>query len=104
MAVIAFWPLDQTHLSAEDLKHLQDIAHNHNKSVAQVMLRYQIQRGVAVIPFSMEKEGMKDYLNAFNFVLTSDEITTISDMNSDLRINKEEKARNHQYYPFSIPY
>lgn len=57
---------------------LSEIAKNHNKSVAQVVLRWNIQRGVAVIPKSVRKERMIENINVFDFELTQDEMIKIS--------------------------
>ena len=39
---------------------LHTIARKHNKSAAQIMLRYQIQRDVIVIPKSVRGERIKE--------------------------------------------
>jgi len=57
---------------------LSEIAKNHEKSVAQVVLRWNVQRGVAVIPKSTHKERMIENLNIFDFELPQDEMTKIA--------------------------
>jgi len=57
---------------------LSKIAKNHGKTVAQVVLRWNIQRGVSVIPKSTHKERMIENLNIFDFELTQDEMIKIS--------------------------
>ena len=57
---------------------LAQIAHNHNKSVTQVDLRWNIQRGVAVIPKSTHKERMIENINIFDFELTQEEMIKIA--------------------------
>lgn len=56
---------------------LSAIAANHHKSVAQVILRYLLQRKVVVIPKTTHIERMKENLNVFDFTLSTDDMATI---------------------------
>ena len=49
----------------------------HGKSVAQVGLRFLLQRGVVIIPKSTHKERMAENLNIFDFELSADEMAHI---------------------------
>lgn len=53
------------------------IAKEHNKTVAQVILRWHIQRGVAVIPKSTHKERMAENLDVFDFELSAEDMQLI---------------------------
>ncbi len=57
---------------------LGKIAADHNKSPAQVVLRWLFQRGVASIPKSIHKERMKENFNIFDFTLSNDEMNQIA--------------------------
>lgn len=57
---------------------LAQIAAAHDKSTAQVMLRWNLQRGVAVIPKSVHRERMEQNLDVFDFELTADEMAKIA--------------------------
>jgi 2,5-diketo-D-gluconate reductase A len=48
------------------------------KTTAQVMLRWNIQRGIVVIPKSTKKERMEQNLNVFDFVLMNDDMAAIA--------------------------
>lgn len=61
---------------------LKEIGETHNKSVAQVALRFLIQRGVAVIPKSTHKNRMEENFNVFNFELTAEEMGKISGLDT----------------------
>ena len=54
------------------------IAEAHGKTVGQVILRWNIQRGVVVIPKSTHVERIRENFDVWDFELTSDEMTTIS--------------------------
>ena len=61
---------------------LAEIGGAHGKSVAQVILRWLIQRDVVVIPKSVRPERMAENLNVFDFQLTDDEMTRISTLDT----------------------
>lgn len=57
---------------------LVSIAEKHNKSVAQVVLRWLTQRGVVAIPKSVHKERMIENFNIFDFDLSQEDMKNIS--------------------------
>ncbi|KHL97559.1 2,5-diketo-D-gluconic acid reductase [Paenibacillus sp. IHB B 3415] len=57
---------------------LASIAEKHTKSVAQVVLRWLVQRGIVVIPKSVRKERIAENFNIFDFELSADDIGQIS--------------------------
>ena len=61
---------------------LSHIADAHGKSVAQVVLRWLIQRGVVVIPKSVRPERMAQNLDVFDFTLTEDQMSTIATLDT----------------------
>ena len=54
-----------------------DIAQAHGKSAAQVALRWNVQRGVVVIPKSVHKERMAQNFDVFDFTLSEEDMTAI---------------------------
>jgi 2,5-diketo-D-gluconate reductase A len=62
--------------------NLSQIGAAHGKSVAQVVLRWLIQRGVVVIPKSVRPERMAENLDVFDFQLTDEEMTRIAAMDT----------------------
>jgi 2,5-diketo-D-gluconate reductase A len=73
--VEAWGPLGQGQLLNDAV--IAEIAVARGKSVAQVVLRWHIQRGHIVIPKSVHRERMEDNLCVFDFELRDDEVTTI---------------------------
>ncbi|MCR2806029.1 aldo/keto reductase [Paenibacillus soyae] len=61
---------------------LTTIAEKHNKSVAQIVLRWLVQREVVVIPKSVRKERIVENFNIFDFELSADEMGLISTLDT----------------------
>lgn len=61
---------------------LSAIAQAHEKSVAQVVLRWLIQRDVVVIPKSVRPERMAQNLDVFDFALTEEQMTRITTLDT----------------------
>ncbi|MDR6716693.1 aldo/keto reductase [Paenibacillus sp. 2003] len=76
---------------------LVSIAEKHNKSVAQVVLRWLVQRDVVVIPKSVRKERLIENFGIFDFVLSQEEIATISTLDTKeslfMKIDDPEVAK-----------
>ena len=57
---------------------LTDLAAKHRKSVAQVVLRWLIQRGIVVIPKSVHKERMAENIDVFDFTRPPEDMARIA--------------------------
>lgn len=57
---------------------LTAIGEKYGKSSAQVMLRWNIQRGVVILPKSTHIERMEQNFNVFDFTLTDEDMTAIA--------------------------
>ena len=57
---------------------LVNIGKKYGKSAAQVVLRWNTQRGVSIIPKSTHRERIEENLNIWDFTLTDDEMAAIS--------------------------
>lgn len=56
---------------------LQDIGQRYHKTVAQVALRFLLQRDVVVIPKSVHKDRMEENFNVFDFTLSDGDMAAI---------------------------
>jgi diketogulonate reductase-like aldo/keto reductase len=72
-----------------DEKILIELGDKYAKSPAQIILRWDYQRGVATIPKSADENRMKQNLNIFDFNLTDEEIKRINSLNKNLRIGPD---------------
>ncbi|MEM0501280.1 MAG: aldo/keto reductase, partial [Ignisphaera sp.] len=57
---------------------LVSIARKYNKTVAQVILRWLIQRGIVAIPKTVHKERMVENINIFDFELAQEDMEKIA--------------------------
>nr|XP_030709798.1 aldo-keto reductase family 1 member D1 isoform X3 [Globicephala melas] len=64
---------------------LNSLGKKYNKTAAQVVLRFNIQRGVVVIPKSFNPERIKENFQIFDFSLTEEEMKGIEDLNKNVR-------------------
>jgi diketogulonate reductase-like aldo/keto reductase len=65
---------------------LKKIANKYAKTTAQIVLRWNFQRGVVAIPKSSNSERQKENLNIFDFELTAEEIAQICSLDRDERV------------------
>lgn len=91
IAVQAWYPLGGRGHQRELLNDsvLKEIAKKHNKSVAQIILRWHLQRGVIVIPGSSNRAHIIENTELYDFELSDDEMRKIS------KLNRNEK---HDWY------
>lgn len=61
---------------------LKNISEKYNKSVAQVILRWLIQRNIVAIPKSVRKERMVENFNIFDFKLSDDDMQSIAKLDT----------------------
>ncbi len=61
---------------------LTEIGNGHGKSIAQVVLRWLIQRGVVVIPKSVRPDRMAENFQVFDFELSPQEMSAIADLDT----------------------
>ncbi len=61
---------------------LQAIAASHHKSVAQIILRWLVQRGIVTLAKSTRKERMMENISVFDFELSSEDLVAIATLDT----------------------
>lgn len=89
LGALSYVPLD---MASENESVLQqqvviDAGKRLNRSPAQIVLRWGIQRGTAVIPKTINPNRLKENLQLFDFDLNEAEMTAISELNQNRRFN-----------------
>nr|XP_039248178.1 aldo-keto reductase family 1 member B1-like [Styela clava] len=79
---------------------LKTLAAKYKKSVGQIILRYQIQRGITVIPRSTNATRIADNINIFDFELSDEDISSINELDRGIRIMYPDKFSTHKHFPF----
>ncbi|XP_043824044.1 aldo-keto reductase family 1 member C1-like [Dromiciops gliroides] len=83
---------------------LGDIAKKHNRTPAQVALRYQIQRGVVVLAKSFNEKRIKENFQVFDFQLTPEDMKAIDGLNKNFRYLTLSQFKDCASYPFNDEY
>ncbi|TQR20324.1 aldo/keto reductase [Psychrobacillus vulpis] len=83
----AWSPLMQGQLL--DNVELQEIANKYGKSVAQIILRWDLQNGVITIPKSTKEHRITENANVFDFVLTEEDMKQIDSLNQNHRVGPD---------------
>lgn len=73
----AWAPFDEGKRDIFNNPILKEIATKHDKSTAQIILRWNIQRGVIVIPKSVHEARISQNFDIFDFVLSTEDMSEI---------------------------
>ncbi|CAK8576659.1 unnamed protein product [Lathyrus sativus] len=79
-------------VSCLDDQALKNLAEKHKKTVAQIVLRWGIQRNIVVIPKTSKIERLKENFQVFDFVLSEEDENLIRNMEKKYRTNQPAKA------------
>lgn len=83
----AWSPLMQGQLLDDEV--LKEIASKHGKSVAQIILRWDLQNGIVTIPKSTKEHRIVENAAVFDFELTAEDMQRIDDMNQNHRVGPD---------------
>jgi len=78
---------NKTNLFEENI--LREIAAKHSKTPAQIILRWDIQREVIVIPKSSNRNRLEENINIFDFELSEEDVRRINSLDKKERIGAD---------------
>ena len=104
LGALSYVPLDMAEASESVLESeaVRRAALRTGRTPAQVVLRWGIQRGTAIIPKTARKERLRENLALFDFELADEEMSAISDLNCNRRFNDPAvfcEAAFNTFYP-----
>lgn len=87
----------------EDSK-LKEIALKYQKTLAQIILRYQIQHGHLVIPKSVTKSRIQENFDIFDFKISPEDMSAIDNLDRNVRVCIMTQWVDHKNYPFKAEF
>ena len=72
-----------------DLDVMKDLASKYNKTIAQVVLRWDLQKGVITIPKSSKPERIKANANLFDFELSDEDVQLLDSLEKGKRFGPD---------------
>lgn len=88
IAVESYSPIMRGSELLEDAS-LQALADKHQKTPAQIVLRWHVQNGFIVIPKSVTPDRIKENIQIFDFELDEADMNIIANLNEDHRMNPD---------------
>ncbi|MEN8905652.1 MAG: aldo/keto reductase [Clostridiales bacterium] len=88
----AWSPLMQGHIL--NIKELSEVSKRYNKTVAQIVLRWNIQRGIVTIPKSSNLIRIESNFDIFDFELSKEDMEIINNLDTGKRIGPDPNNFN----------
>lgn len=88
----AFLPIIRGRVN--EIPELKVIAEKHNKSIIQIVLRWDLQSGVCTIPRTANKDHMISNADIFDFELSDEEMRMINSLNEEQECNWDTENFN----------
>lgn len=77
---------------------MMDLAEKYNKSIAQIALRWHIQKGIIPIPKSSHYGRMSDNIDIFNFELSKEDIIKIDKLDRNETVSSIPKDTTYNNF------
>ncbi|MBN3298219.1 AK1A1 dehydrogenase, partial [Amia calva] len=98
------------HIGATDPEKLledpviNDIAKKHQRTPAQILLRFHVQQDIAVIPKSASPKRILENTKVFDFFLDEDDMKALKSLDKGWRCCIIEEMKSHPFFPFKDSY
>ena len=96
--LVAWSPIMRGKLFSNKL--MIDLSEKYKKTIAQIILRWHVQRGIIPIPKSSNEERIKENLSIFDFELSNDDMNTIDLLNEGDNVSVSGVPENTTYLEF----
>lgn len=96
--LVAWSPIMRGKLFSNKL--MIDLSEKYKKTIAQIILRWHVQRGIIPIPKSSNEERIKENLSIFDFELSNDDMNTIDLLNEGDNVSVSGIPENTTYLEF----
>jgi len=109
ITITAYSPLarpsthDDRKLAISDPK-VSEMSQKYKKTPAQIILRYTIQNGAAIIPKSTHKNRIEENFDVFDFELSASDMEILHGLNNNYRLVALEGVKENKYFPFNIEF
>ena len=77
-----------------------EIASRHDRTPAEIVLRWGVQRGTVVIPKTTRRERLKENLAVCDFALSNDEVQSVSALDRNRRFNDPGEFCESAFHTF----
>lgn len=89
--VLSYSPLMDIRIKRVNEDMCRGIMMKYNKTLSQIILRWNIDRGCMPLPKTSNEQRLKENFSVFDFSLTADEVAHISSFNKNIQILPETK-------------
>ncbi|XP_064080839.1 aldo-keto reductase family 1 member B1-like isoform X2 [Macrobrachium nipponense] len=97
------WAKPDDPLLMEDPKVVA-LAEKYKKTPANILIRYQLQRGLVVIPKSVTKSRIESNIQVFDFELSDEDMKTIDSFDCNGRFLHLTWVKDHPHWPFNVEF
>lgn len=91
--VMAYSPLARMDKTVVENEVLTDLARKYNRSIGQIIFRWDIQHGFIPIPASRKEKHMKENIDVYDFELTREEMCAIDSLEKGMRTRYDPDKR-----------
>lgn len=98
--LVAWSPIMRGKLLSNEI--MIELSKKHKKTIAEVILRWHIQRGVIPIPKSSNKERIKENFDIFDFKLSNEDMNYINSLNEGDNVSVSGIPENTTYLHYEI--
>ncbi len=91
--VMSWYPLGHGDANLLNEEIFIKLGEKYNKTPAQIIMKWHVQKGFIVIPGSKNVDHIKDNFNIFDFELTSDEMDKINELDIEKRYYEQDDSK-----------